>query len=207
MRYGIRASQRAYKIERAKYPEWKFQISLSSVKSVIEDLSKHFDVSIPSVRFRKMSRTLGIYRAHNRSITISRELDTIRFSTILHEFAHHLNFIKNSRSGHDKYFLNSLDKVYDVAKILYSSLREQHKESALHEQRRWERAKTDAWHRVLDAQSQFRIGQRVAFENRKNELVTCTVYRVNRTTITIKNCDNGSRGYRVSPNLLKIVEA
>ena len=51
-----------------------------------------------------------------------------------------------------------------------------------------------------------RIGQRVAFTT-KGRTVTGTVTRVNTKTITVEDCDDGSRGWRVWPAMLSSVNA
>jgi hypothetical protein len=51
------------------------------------------------------------------------------------------------------------------------------------------------------ARPSFRIGQRVAFTT-QGRTVTGTVARVNTKTVTVDHCDDGSRGWRVSPSLL-----
>jgi hypothetical protein len=53
------------------------------------------------------------------------------------------------------------------------------------------------------AKPPFRIGQRVAF-TAKGRTVTGTVVRVNEKTVTVENCDDGSRGWRVSPGMLTL---
>jgi len=56
------------------------------------------------------------------------------------------------------------------------------------------------------ARPSFRIGQRVAF-TAKGRTVTGTVARVNEKTITVDHCDDGSRGWRVSPAMLALANA
>lgn len=51
------------------------------------------------------------------------------------------------------------------------------------------------------ARPTFRIGQRVAF-TAKGRTVVGTVARVNAKTVTVDHCDDGSKGWRVSPSLL-----
>ncbi len=51
------------------------------------------------------------------------------------------------------------------------------------------------------ARPSFRIGQRVAF-TAKGRTIVGTVARVNTKTVTVDHCDDGSRGWRVSPSLL-----
>lgn len=47
----------------------------------------------------------------------------------------------------------------------------------------------------------FRVGQRVTFTT-QGRTVVGTVARVNTKTVTVDHCDDGSRGWRVSPSLL-----
>ena len=56
------------------------------------------------------------------------------------------------------------------------------------------------------ARPSFRIGQRVSF-NAKGRTVTGTVVRVNEKTVTVEDCDDGSRGWRVSPGMLTLANA
>ena len=51
------------------------------------------------------------------------------------------------------------------------------------------------------ARPSFRVGQRVAF-TAKGRTVVGTVARVNTKTVTVDHCDDGSRGWRVSPRML-----
>lgn len=51
------------------------------------------------------------------------------------------------------------------------------------------------------ARPTFRVGQRVAF-TAKGRSIVGTVARVNAKTVTVDHCDDGSRGWRVSPSLL-----
>ena len=51
------------------------------------------------------------------------------------------------------------------------------------------------------ARPSFRVGQRVAF-TAKGRTIVGTVARVNTKTVTVDHCDDGSRGWRVSPSLL-----
>jgi hypothetical protein len=51
------------------------------------------------------------------------------------------------------------------------------------------------------AQAPARVGQRVSF-TAKGRTVTGTVVRVNDKTVTVEDCDDGSRGWRVSPSML-----
>ena len=52
----------------------------------------------------------------------------------------------------------------------------------------------------------FRVGQRVAF-TAKGRTITGTVVRVNSKSVTVDDCDDGSRGWRVAPSLLAAVHA
>lgn len=52
----------------------------------------------------------------------------------------------------------------------------------------------------------YRIGQRVAF-TAKGRTVVGTVVRVNDKTLTIEHCDDGSRGWRVPPAMVSLVNA
>ena len=52
----------------------------------------------------------------------------------------------------------------------------------------------------------FRVGQRATFSG-KGRTVTGTVVRVNTKTVTLEDCDDGSRGWRVSPGMLTLATA
>ena len=56
------------------------------------------------------------------------------------------------------------------------------------------------------AKPAFRIGQRATF-TAKGRTVTGTIVRVNTKTITLEDCDDGSRGWRVSPGMLTLANA
>jgi hypothetical protein len=48
----------------------------------------------------------------------------------------------------------------------------------------------------------WKSGDRVSFDA-GDKTVTGTITRCNRKTVTVENCDDGSRGYRVSPAMLR----
>ena len=56
------------------------------------------------------------------------------------------------------------------------------------------------------AKPAFRIGQRATFSG-KGRTVTGTIVRVNTKTVTLEDCDDGSRGWRVSPGMLTLATA
>jgi len=191
MRYGVVRSVRAYRVEEEKYPEWRFQLPLTSVREIVQELSGLLNVSTPSVKFRSMSRTGGKYRSIQKRITISSYRPTIHFSTVVHEFAHHLNHVLNSRTGHDAYFLDALDKVYAVAKERYHGTLEKHKSEAYAHQ-------AEQAQRVDEVRGKFRVGQRVSFSGRHGAVIVGTIYRINQRTLTVRNCNDGSHlGWRV----------
>ena len=200
MRYGKKRSVRAYRIEGVKYPEWQFQIPLTKVLGIIVELSRVLGVSVPRLKFRSMRRTHGNYRAFTKCITISSFHNTIACSTVIHEFGHHLNSVRNNRTGHDEYFLDSLDKVYAVAKESYSKLAESNKEFAYAHQAEQESIVARRAQRVEESRSKFSVGQRVSFKGRYGGAVEGKIYNVNRKTITVKECNDGSRGWRVGLN-------
>jgi len=47
------------------------------------------------------------------------------------------------------------------------------------------------------------VGDRASFTGKDGRAVTGTVTRVNEKTVTIEQCDDGSRGYRVPPAMLR----
>lgn len=48
----------------------------------------------------------------------------------------------------------------------------------------------------------WKSGDRVSFDA-GGKMVTGTVVRINSKTVTVENCDDGTRGYRVSPTMLR----
>ena len=52
-------------------------------------------------------------------------------------------------------------------------------------------------------QSGWSVGDRVSFTAKDGRVVTGTVTRVNEKTVTVERCDDGSRGWRVSPSMLR----
>ena len=200
--WGMRTSQRAYEIERVRYADCQFGVPLTSVKEIIVELSKLMNVRTPYLKFRRMSRTTGNYRPFRNLITISSHDPTIRFGTIVHEFAHHVNYALDGKQGHDVYFMKTLDKCYTVAKERYYNLIVRGADNA--KQVVQSRVKRETV--LADSRSKFHIGQDVYFATRAGRCIKGTVHGINRRTITIKNCSDGSMGYRVSPNLVKIME-
>lgn len=57
------------------------------------------------------------------------------------------------------------------------------------------------------APSQFRVGQRVMFDNGRKGTVYGTVRRVNPKTISLEQCSDGPRGWRVHPWMLSPADA
>ena len=53
------------------------------------------------------------------------------------------------------------------------------------------------------AKPAFRVGQRATFSG-KGRTVTGTIVRVNTKTVTLEDCDDGSRGWRVTPGMLTL---
>lgn len=51
------------------------------------------------------------------------------------------------------------------------------------------------------------IGDRASFTGKDGRSVTGTVTRVNEKTVTLERCDDGSRGYRVPPAMLRAATA
>ena len=53
------------------------------------------------------------------------------------------------------------------------------------------------------AASGWKVGDRASFTAKTGRVVTGTVTRVNTKTVTLERCDDGSRGWRVSPSMLR----
>ncbi|NBR67780.1 MAG: hypothetical protein EBT79_11010, partial [Actinobacteria bacterium] len=49
----------------------------------------------------------------------------------------------------------------------------------------------------------WKVGDRASFTSQSGRVVTGTVSRVNLKTVTLEGCDDGSRGYRVPPSMLR----
>jgi len=49
----------------------------------------------------------------------------------------------------------------------------------------------------------WKVGDRASFTAQAGRVVTGTVTRVNTKTVTLEGCDDGSRGYRVPPSMLR----
>jgi len=49
----------------------------------------------------------------------------------------------------------------------------------------------------------WKVGDRATFTSKTGRVVTGTVTRVNTKTVTLERCDDGSRGYRVPPAMLR----
>jgi len=199
MRYGVRTSFRAYRIEEDKYSEWQFKVSLNSATEIIKRLAQAFEVSIPTVKFRRMRRTSGNYRPIFRQITLNSSYSTIEASTAIHEFAHHLNYVKNHKSGHDEYFQGELDLAYGKAKELYFGLLERHANEGVEVIQKRRQAelerKEDLETSRLVLKSRFSKGQRVVFRDRNGGQLEAVVERINKKTLTVK--DDFGRGWRI----------
>ena len=53
----------------------------------------------------------------------------------------------------------------------------------------------------------WKVGDRASFTAQAGRVVTGTVTRVNTKTVTLEGCDDGSRGYRVPPSMLRAAGA
>ncbi len=53
----------------------------------------------------------------------------------------------------------------------------------------------------------FRVGDRASFTGKSGRTVTGTVTRVNTKSVSLENCDDGSRGWRVAPGMLRAANA
>ena len=209
-KYGSRTSQRAYRIEHDRYSECQFRVRLSRVEGIIKTLSRLCNVEKPKLKFRSMRKTLGHYQTSKKLITNSSYESTIRFGTIVHEFAHHLNFIKDHTCGHDAQFFRALDRVYTVAKDRYAKLIEKNRDAAL----AYKETQRQSDSIQIDARRQFRIGQRVSFNTRRGERIQAVVKDILPKNIRVQELENFERhwskdlrSWRVSPSLLKLVES
>lgn len=113
------ASQNYYSEERKLYSEaYSFKISNKDGKMVIRKLSKHYNLTVPSLRFwgNRDSGSCGTYRirlSNNPSLGL-----------IIHEFAHYvkgkgvlkLNLANSGTSHHGLLFQTTLNKIHQYAK-------------------------------------------------------------------------------------------
>jgi hypothetical protein len=52
-----------------------------------------------------------------------------------------------------------------------------------------------------------RVGMEVSFEARAGVAITGTIERINLKSVTVVNCSNGDRGWRIPPHNVTPVEA
>lgn len=108
------AMLRVYLWEEATWPEFRKVAPLTEEQTtkLLRKLSRHFKTPVPYLRLYGWSGG-GRYWALRHRITLSRP---VAFDTLLHEFAHHLNFIRNRENGHRRSFKRELKRTYTWAR-------------------------------------------------------------------------------------------
>lgn len=110
-----------YLDEQFEYPEFR-EVHLCRVEqyNILKKLCKHFKVCIPDLQYSHKRGVAtgnggGSYRASYFAPVIKIGKVTT-LATLVHEFAHHLDFNKNNKIGHRKSFWKCLKKSYTFAK-------------------------------------------------------------------------------------------
>ena len=107
---------RVYRWESATWPEFRKVAPLTEGQAtkLLRKLSRHFKTPVPYLRLYGWNGG-GRWRRGlvYHQITLSRP---VAFDTLLHEFAHHLNFCRNRERGHRRSFKRELKRTYTWAR-------------------------------------------------------------------------------------------
>lgn len=106
-----------YDKENERFPkEQKIKLRVCRADRLVGELAKHFGVIRPDFRMEYQVTVGGMYyptiytKDKKGLISISRDCLTLGY--LYHEFAHHLNYVRNDRRGHGKDFWKCLLDVY-----------------------------------------------------------------------------------------------
>jgi len=108
------ALPRVYVWEVAMWPEFQ-QITITPEQAgkLLRKLCRHFKTPRPIIQCLPGKWGGGTYRAVDMSIELRYPY---HFDTVLHEFAHHLNYCRNNVHGHGCQFKRELKQVHTWAK-------------------------------------------------------------------------------------------
>jgi len=101
-------------------PQMLDEMSVKNGYKILSELSSHFGTSTPLLEFkiRKKARRQGVYRrVLDREVGyITIHMDGDWVNTLLHEYAHHLDFCTHGVTHHTKTFAWCL---YQIVKVYY----------------------------------------------------------------------------------------
>ena len=115
----------AYFEEECEYPEFReVMLDRKQQHKILNSLCKHFKVCVPEIRQSHRRGCAGSYSSSYYNPVIKMGM-TARLSTLVHEFAHHLDWTLNGKTGHRKPFKRCLKKAYTFAKRYLPKKKEQ----------------------------------------------------------------------------------
>lgn len=105
---------RAYEWEAKTFPEFKVRVTPDEARQIIAECSKRFEVPQPTVVGGAWHGS-GKYNSMRQRIKLC--FSYLFLDVVLHEFAHHLNWIRHKGRGHTGTFKSSLAAVYSFARV------------------------------------------------------------------------------------------
>lgn len=102
---------KVYKWEDETWPEFQgIKVTRERQAKLLRKLSRHFKVSEPRLTgCYKRGSDSGQYFQYLEAISLHKNTS---IGTLIHEFAHHLNWKKYKKKGHAKSFKKCLKRVY-----------------------------------------------------------------------------------------------
>jgi hypothetical protein len=105
---------KVYEWERERWPEFRhIKITRTEAESYLRKFSRHFKTPVPNLVGGKWYGG-GTYYHYKQEVKV--KLSAIHLNTIIHEYAHHLNWMQFKQNGHRKSFKRCLKRVYSFAK-------------------------------------------------------------------------------------------
>lgn len=93
---------------------YRVQVNEERIKALVKKLSRHFKVWEPNIQHVSF-HTTGRGEYGGGWISLNLKTGT-NLSTVIHEFAHHLEYAQTGKVTHRKTFVKRLKKVYTFAK-------------------------------------------------------------------------------------------
>ena len=117
---------KVYEWERAKWPEFQeIKVHRFQQGVLLEKLARHFKVSCPDLMQSNKrganansqeSGAAGSYHRSGYGVPTIRLGMVTTLGTLLHEFAHHLNWVNYRQHGHGRKFKRELKRTYTWGK-------------------------------------------------------------------------------------------
>lgn len=112
---------KVYEWEREKYPEYRsIDLTTREIEMYFNKLCRHF--KLPAIPIKRCRRNGSYFRVINHYPNKFYDTASVHFGlnpdlgTVVHEFAHYLNYKRNEKNGHGKEFKRELKRSYTFAK-------------------------------------------------------------------------------------------